>query len=876
MTARETGTIPLQFIFTKDGFYCDAQGILPEADEPMRAQFTDDRWGALYHMGLRERRDDYGPSAVFLYMVSDAFFKALTSLPELELLREQAIVPEPEFDRLLMAVPFVIGAEYIDENWIRSAFRHLNEVFAREIAAYHGTVSMYLTEQSQQLRVPERIFFHLVEDKDPEFPFAFLATYATRDENGRVRHVPLKFALTEYKNRREKLLELLSCLNRAAEASELIGSFMKSGEMFHPLRLTAAEAYDFLRHVEAIEEAGILCRIPNWWKKRSSSVSLSVRLGEKKPSFLGFDTLVSVQPELIVDGVPLTKEDIEELLAQTDGLAFLKGKWVEVDHGRLKALLKEMEELPSHVTLMDAMQGKLESGPRPQADVGPLLTNGAWLSAMMMSLKRPESIKSDTVPDSFHATLRPYQENGFTWLNYMDRLGFGACLADDMGLGKTVQVLAYLEKLRLSKKNAHVLLIVPASLLGNWKRETENFAPSLPFKILHGKKTDVLEEEIKAMSGGGPEGGGTFLTVTTYGMAMRLKGLQDVDWDCVILDEAQAIKNPVTKQTREIKKLNARMRIAMTGTPVENDLTNLWSLFDFLDKGLLGTSREFKSYCAGLSYNPEGYAKLKGVISPFLLRRVKTDKWVIADLPDKLEIIDHVALTKKQAVLYRKVVADAERRLRDCEGMERRGIVLGLIMKLKQICNHPDQYLGQTAFPMEESGKLIMLKDLCETIREKRERVLVFTQFREITDHLAAFLEDVFQAKGFVLHGGTPVAKRTEIVEAFQGEQYVPFVVLSVKAGGTGLNLTKANHVIHFDRWWNPAVENQATDRAYRIGQSKDVMVHKLVCEGTIEEKIDAMIESKKELTENVIGSGSEKWITELDNDELMSLLRLG
>ena len=366
-----------------------------------------------------------------------------------------------------------------------------------------------------------------------------------------------------------------------------------------------------------------------------------------------------------------------------------------------------------------------------------------------------------------------------------------------------------------------------------------------------------------------------FLTITTYGMAMRIPALQKVTWDCLILDEAQAIKNPMTKQTREIKKIHTRMRVAMTGTPIENDLTNLWSLFNFLNKGLLGTSAEFKVFCKGLNEQPEGYARLKAMVSPFLLRRVKTDKRIISDLPEKLETVDYVALSKKQVVLYRKLVADMEQKLLSSSGMERRGLVLATISKLKQICNHPDQYLGQTGFGEEESGKLAMLRALCETIREKRERVLVFTQFREITGALADFLTSVFGQKGYVLHGGTRVEKRKEIVEAFQGEAYVPFLVLSIKAGGTGLNLTKANHVIHFDRWWNPAVENQATDRAFRIGQEKNVMVHKLVCQGTIEEKIDAMIESKRELAENVIGSGSEKWITELSNDELMTLLRL-
>ncbi|MDE7245838.1 MAG: DEAD/DEAH box helicase [Oscillospiraceae bacterium] len=634
--------------------------------------------------------------------------------------------------------------------------------------------------------------------------------------------------------------------------------------MFHPLQLTAEEAYDFLTHAGAIEQAGILCRIPNWWKKRTAAVSLSVRLGEKQPSMLGFDTLVSLQPELTADGVPLSAEDIRQLLAQTEGLALLKGKWVEVDHTRLQALLAEMHGLPDTITLMEAMRLGMEP---EKPDVGPLVTNGAWLSALLANLKKPESIRSAALPGSFCAQLRPYQENGFTWLDYLDGLGFGACLADDMGLGKTVQVLAYLEKLRTVKKNARALLIVPASLLGNWRKETERFAPALPYQILHGKKAAALEKQLAEND--------VFLTITTYGLAMRLRPLQERQWDCVILDEAQAIKNPLTKQTREIKKLPAQMRIAITGTPIENDLTNLWSLFDFLNKGLLGTSQEFRRYCAGLNDNPEGYARLKEAVSPFLLRRVKTDQRVIADLPEKLEMVDRVALTKKQAVLYRKAVADAEKRLLETDGIERKGAVLGLILKLKQICNHPDQYLGQTAFAAKDSGKFDMLRELCETIREKRERVLVFTQFREITAPLAAFLTEVFRAEGYVLHGGTRIARRSEIVEAFQGERYVPFVVLSVKAGGTGLNLTNANHVIHFDRWWNPAVENQATDRAYRIGQTKNVMVHKLVCEGTVEEKIDAMIESKRELAENVIGAGSEKWLTELNNDELMQLLRL-
>ena len=366
-----------------------------------------------------------------------------------------------------------------------------------------------------------------------------------------------------------------------------------------------------------------------------------------------------------------------------------------------------------------------------------------------------------------------------------------------------------------------------------------------------------------------------FLNITTYGMASRIEELAKIRWDCVILDEAQAIKNPLTKQTKAVKKLNTSMRIAMTGTPIENELTNLWSLFDFLNKGLLGSSSQFREYCRRLDDSPEDYAKLKQMISPFLLRRMKTDKRIIRDLPDKIEMLDYADLSKKQVVLYRKTVEETASLLNELSGMERKGLVLSVIIKLKQICNHPDQYLGTKSYAPAESGKFEMLREICETIYEKRERVLVFTQFKEITGYLDDFLKSIFHAQGAVIHGGISPAKRTEIVERFQSETYMPYIICSVRAAGTGLNLTKANHVIHFDRWWNPAVENQATDRAFRIGQTKNVMVHKFVCRGTIEEKIDAMIESKKELAENVIGEGSEKWITELSNEEIISLLKL-
>ena len=859
----------LHFRFTQTGFMSDNRDGEYAADIiPWKERFEADKWEAVYAIGFEEKPKWLDAAGLFLYQVAEGFQQMLAHQPDLEVAREHIKVPLDEnvMARLLNSVPFTLGAEYVNSQWLKETFGQLQSVYVREIASYEGTVALYLADKSQHLKVPERIFFHLVESKEDDYPFAFLATYATKDTHDKVRHMPLAYALTEYQADRGKLLQLLSCLNKVSEVSSLIGEFVEKGELFHPLRLTADEAYQILKEVPMIEKCGIVCRIPNWWKRNAYGITMSVSLGEEKPPLLGLDTILGMTPQLVVDGVPLSREEITTLLQQTDGLAFLKGKWIAVDHARLQRLLDDMEKYRGSLTLLDALRMELKGQESEGADVGPIVTNGTWLAKLLQDLRCPKRIRSAVVPKTFHATLRPYQKDGLTWLDYMNKLGFGACLADDMGLGKTIQVLAFLEKLRKVNKDAQVLLIVPASLLGNWQKETEKFAPEMTFQILHGSSAKTNENKIRDNS---------FLTITTYGMAARLEILEKIQWDCLILDEAQAIKNPLTKQTKRVKALQSKMRIAMTGTPIENDLTNLWSLFDFLNKGLLGSSAEFHDYCKRLEDNPEGYAKLKSMIAPFMLRRVKTDKAIISDLPDKLEQIDYVGLSKKQTVLYRKYVAELAEKLQESDGIKRRGLVLASLTKLKQICNHPDQYLGQTAYDPKESGKFEMLREVCETIYQKRERVLVFTQFKEITDYLDGFLADIFGCHGYVLHGGTPVAKRNEIVEAFQGEAYVPYIVLSVKAGGTGLNLTNANHVIHFDRWWNPAVENQATDRAYRIGQKNNVLVHKLVCKGTIEEKIDEMIESKKELALNVIGSGGESWITEMSNEELLSIFKL-
>ncbi len=835
-------------------------------DASYKGEFTADPVTALYNAGAGERPafDDCG---LFLYRVAATFFDGLLKFDGIELSREKTLVPLDDdlISTLLSSAPFCIGSENLTEDWLKNLWGLLNGVFAREIASYDGTVAMYLAEKDSHLKVAEKIFFHIVENKaDENYPFAFLATYSTKDKNEKIIHVPLKYALTEYKNNRDKILDLLACLNRAGDACPLIGEFVEKGEMFHPLKLKSNEAWEILKSIPQIEETGIVCRIPDWWKKKKHHAGVNVQLGEKRKSLLGLDSIIGMQGFLEVDGLVLSKEDVNDLLKQTEGLALIKGKWIEVNHEKLQKLLSEMEKYSGDISLLEAIKlsGQVTEENADNSDGEISVSNGQWLKSIFDQLRTPPKIQ---LPQHLNATLRPYQNTGYSWLSAMSSFGFGACLADDMGLGKTLQILTLLESIYEKNPDAKILLIVPASLIGNWLKECEKFTPGLPVKVLHGSEA----KNDSAFS---------FLNITTYGMTGRLESLKSIKWDKIILDEAQSIKNPLSKQTKNIKALTASGKIALTGTPVENDLSNLWSLFDFLDKGLLGTSTEFKNFTKTLSENPSGYAKLKKMISPFMLRRLKTDKAIISDLPEKNEITDYISFSKKQSVLYKKYVDELEKKLEKAkfESIERKGLVLSSLMKLKQICNHPDQFLGMENYDESDSGKFEMLRQICQTIYEKRERVLIFTQFKEITGKLDDFLAEIFGTRGFVLHGGTTVKKRTQMVEEFQSEKYIPYMVLSVKAGGTGLNLTNANHVIHFDRWWNPAVENQATDRAFRIGQTKNVMVHKFVCKGTIEEKIDELIESKKQLAKNVIGETSgESWISEMSNDELFNLLKL-
>ncbi len=848
-------------------------------------RFESDHFFALLFLGFSDKTIHLSGSLDYWRSFAGLFAKKLSLTPDLEIIRHKA---NPELDDeelygLLDMTPIMVGAEYLNRELMESVWLKLKKAFAEAIKAYKGAVEDFIKAFSPDVHLVGRVFFHLVENKDDDCPFAFLATYTTRvGSGGKSKHLPLKAALKEYEDDSDKLLILLTAVHLAAKESSLIAGLLESGELFHPLAWTAKSAYTFLREITLYEKAGILCRIPNWWKGGRSTVSFRVNIGDKPPSYVGMDAILDFNPQLTLGDAQISGDEVRRLLLESEGLVFIKNKWVAVDPDKLRQTLDAYENAKKLIdegdlTLRDAM--RLQLNPNSvlniqdaETDIG--VSNGEWFKTVLSKLRNPELIAKANPGKQFKAKLRDYQQKGLNWLSFLHSLQFGACLADDMGLGKTIQLLAFLNFLKSEKAGAPAsLLIIPASLISNWSEEIERFLPSLKYYVAHPQAGRDKKVEAKNKA----ELDKYDLVITTYSLAQKYEWLNDYSWHYLVLDEAQAIKNAGTKQTRAIKKFIAHNRIVMTGTPIENSLSDLWSIFDFLNPGLLGNSKEFAKFSKGLKDDPRGNARLRKLISPYILRRLKADKSIISDLPDKVEVKTYALLSNKQALLYKNYLRDISSILEnpETEGIQRKGVVLASIMKFKQLCNHPDQFLGTGAYNEKDSGKFAGLREVCETILEKRERVLVFTQFKEITGQLSDFLSEIFGREGLVLHGGTPVGKRKKIIAQFQSEHYTPFMVLSLKAGGVGLNLTKANHVVHFDRWWNPAVENQATDRVFRIGQKKNVMVHKFITKGAIEEKIDMMLEDKSKLSHDIIESSGESWVTEMDNDQLMNLFKL-
>ncbi len=878
--------------------------ILPEAiSGRIRTAFAVNSAAGLLHLGTVEIETPLPPLFSFwcnlarIYLTELCLHAAVEEPPT-------AAVPLPvpeEIARLIDSCPPIRGFEYLDSGAMENLWRALDEYTRSEVIRSGGDIQAWLKEKSPLWNMVGRVTFHLAENsRDEANPFAFLVTYTTRLSGmARPQHLPLGRALTEFSEARDRrgLLALLTPLQRGAERSALVRDLVESGEIFHPLAWTPREAYLFLKEIPALESSGIMIRIPDWWRThngRPARPQVKVTIGEKKKTGLGLDALLDFSVQLSLDGEEITPEEWRTIMEATSGLVLLRGKWVEIDREKLADLLEfwkntRATDFCDGIRLGRAMQ-LLAGASVDKESALPSEAHGEWqhvaagrhLAEILKGLRSPEEVEAADPKDLLKTDLRGYQRTGVNWLRFMCRLGLGACLADDMGLGKTIQVLALMLLLKKEMKTKApaeppFLLVVPASLLANWKSEARRFAPSLSVFFAHPSETPSGElASLQDASARRKRLAGIDLVVTSYTLVQRWGWPKEIAWELIVLDEAQTIKNPEARQSRTVKTLKGQNRVILSGTPVENRLSDLWSLFDFLCPGLLGSTAAFNRYVKKISARSEtGYAALRKLVRPYILRRLKSDQSIVSDLPDKVEVTAYCSLSKTQAALYDQSVRRLASELKAAEGIRRRGIILAYLLRLKQICNHPSQWLGDQAYEPGDSGKFRRLCELCEQINAKQEKALIFSQFREITEPLAALLSQVFGREGLVLHGQTRVKKRRELIDAFQREDGPPFFVLSLKAGGLGLNLTAASHVIHFDRWWNPAVENQATDRAYRIGQHKNIMVHKFVCRGTIEEKIDALIEEKKDLAENILGAGGEKLLTEMPDDELLKFISL-
>ncbi|MBW4628142.1 MAG: DEAD/DEAH box helicase [Brasilonema octagenarum HA4186-MV1] len=676
-------------------------------------------------------------------------------------------------------------------------------------------------------------------------------------------------------------------------ASRLYPQIAASLETPYPqfCHLNPIQAYEFIKSVAwRFEDSGLGVILPPSLENREGwanrlGLKVTAQTSKKKQERLGLESLLNFKWELAIGGQTISKAEFDRLVALNSPLVEINGEWVELRSQDIKtaqtffASRKEQMAL----SLEDAL--RISTGDTQTIEKLPVVSfeaSGA-LQELISALTNNKAVEPLPTPTSFQGKLRPYQERGMAWLSFLERWGLGACLADDMGLGKTVQFIAFLLHLKEQETlEKPTLLVCPTSVLGNWEREVKKFAPTLKVMQYHGDKRPKGKTFVEAVNKHD-------IVITSYPLIHRdLKSLQSVSWQIIVLDEAQNVKNSDAKQSQAVRQIESTFRIALTGTPVENRLQELWSILDFLNPGYLGNKQFFQRRFA-IPIEKYGDAaslnQLRSLAQPFILRRLKTDRSIIQDLPEKQEMTVFCGLSAQQAQLYQKAVEESLAEIEEAEGLQRRGMILALLIKLKQICNHPSHYLKQDTLEQYHSGKLQRLQEMLEIVvasgdapagsRPRGDRALIFTQFAEWGKLLKPYLEKQLGREILFLYGSTQKKQREEMVDRFQHDpQGPPIMILSLKAGGVGLNLTRANHVFHFDRWWNPAVENQATDRVFRIGQTRNVQVHKFISTGTLEEKIHDMIESKKQLAEQVLGAG-ENWLTELDTDQLRNLLIL-
>ncbi|WP_134701423.1 DEAD/DEAH box helicase [Ammoniphilus sp. YIM 78166] len=835
-------------------------GLVREKDQiyaKWRIQVTDPRerefladWGNKGEAFIPEGRDSSEWILGFAHDVMDGYVR--------EVINTKISLKNSQLGKLLKFKPF-----YLHEEWLHRLCmeEHIAGSGARWEELYRAFLD-WVDEDDVKKEILGKCCFRLESSADPSVwylrfyllqPSGELWTWSQMKDT-KVRH---------------------AFLGDLAHASALVFADQE-GMWDHPpfySQLTMEEAYRFLKHkAPLLREQGYAVYVPSSLLARETSrVKMNINYEDFDPGKGGLESLLHFDFNLALGDQNLSWEDWEQLVRTQDPLFRLNGKWVELDPDKLKQTVQWLEQHKKKTTLtlrdvlyLHAASDDEELSPIEVVDTKGWLEN--WIS---MSAKGLEELSP---PDYFQGELRPYQQLGMSWLIHLRRWGVGACLADDMGLGKTIQFLAYLAYCKEQKwVKQPSLLICPTSVLGNWQREIQRFVPDLSVHIHHGPDRLSGEEFAKKIES-------VDLVITTYSLIQRdYADLTSLYWDGVILDEAQHIKNMASIQTRAIRQLSCHHRIALTGTPIENRLNELWSILDFLNRGFLGSQTVFRrqfGHPIEKGGNRTRLDTLRKLVSPFILRRSKSDPTVISDLPDKIEKKEYCYLTTEQAVLYEKVVEELLNKETGRVGLERKGLILAAIAKLKQICNHPSLFLRETTLQGNRSGKMMRLRELIEEMVAEGDRILLFTQFAQMGHLLKSELEKQWGFPVPFLYGGLNRNQRDVMINEFQEGKGSPLFLLSLKAGGIGLNLTRANRVIHFDRWWNPAVENQATDRAFRIGQTKTVHVHKLVCMGTIEEKIDLMIERKKGLVSDIMGQ-TEAWITELSSSELRELLAL-
>ncbi len=647
------------------------------------------------------------------------------------------------------------------------------------------------------------------------------------------------------------------------------------------VHLQTSDAYEFLKESAwVLEDSGFKVIVPAWWTPKGRKkakirlkTSMSKGTGEKAAKgYFSIDSIITYQYELSIGDQVVTEEEWRNLIEAKSSLVKFRGEWMELDKDKMKEMLEFWQTRSNENSGINAME-MIKMSLTSESDIE--FDHDESLSDMLAGLYEKSKLKPIDQPTAFQGTLRKYQIRGVSWLEYLEGLGLNPCLADDMGLGKTIQVIARLLREREKQENLPpTLLIAPTSVLGNWEKEVQRFAPGLKVLIHHGVKRIKDEDAFKEACIEHD------IVISSFSLARRDEKLfRPMEWRRIVIDEAQNIKNPKSAQTKAVLKFRAQHRLALTGTPVENRLLDLWSIFNFLNPGYLGATGQFRKVFElpiQKENDPVKSDSLRKLVEPFILRRVKTDKEIIKDLPDKVEQKIYCNLTKEQASLYEAVIKDVNEQIEDSEGIQRKGLILSTLMKLKQICNHPRQFLqDESEFTRERSHKLGRISDMTEEAIESGESLLIFSQFREICDSLVHYLKKNYRYNTYYIHGGTARKRREEMIEEFQSDETEPSVfVLSLKAGGVGITLTKANHVFHFDRWWNPAVEDQATDRAFRIGQKKSVFAHKFITIGTLEERIDTMIEDKKKISSSIVGA-DESWLTELDNEAFKRLIAL-